>query len=193
MKEWGFAKTDADFLVENAWDEYAEHVMGELGGWMESTDNSDASGGELLEARKKAIAKLAGGWLTSKLAGLLSASNKTIKDVKISPENFAEFLHLIADGAVNSANAQKLLALMLEHGTDPSHLLEEHNLGQMDDPNALAKTVADVLEQNVEQVNQIRAGKIQLVKWFVGVVMKSTEGRANPEQAEMEIKKQLGI
>lgn len=192
--EYGFSEDDARFFVTNdGWVDYVEAVISELGSWLEATDKSDASGGELLEKRKRELAKLAGGWLTSKLAGLLSASSKTIKDVKISPENFAEFLHLIDDGAVNSANAQKLLALMLEHGADPSHLLEEHNLGQMDDPGALAKTVADVLEQNVEQVAQIRAGKVQLVKWFVGVVMKSTEGRANPEQAETEIKKQLGV
>lgn len=192
--EYGFGEDDARFFVSNdGWVAYIEAVMSELGAWLEATDKKGESGGELLDERKRELAKLAGGWLTSKLAGLLSAANRTIKDVKISPEDFAEFLHLIDDGAVNSANAQKLLALMLEHGVDPSHLLEEHNLGQMDDPAALTKTVADVLEQNVEQVAQIRAGKVQLVKWFVGVVMKSTEGRANPEQAEAEIKKQLGL
>ncbi len=192
--EWGFSADDAKFFVANdGWVEYVEAVMGELGGWMEATDTSEDSGGELMEKQRVRQAKLAGGWFTSKLAGLLATSNKTIHDVKISPENFAEFLHLIDDGAVNSANAQKLLLLMMENGTDPSHLLEEHNLGQSDDPEALAKIVASVLEQNADQVAQIKAGKVALVKWFVGGIMKATEGRANPEQAEAEVKKQLGM
>jgi aspartyl-tRNA(Asn)/glutamyl-tRNA(Gln) amidotransferase subunit B len=63
----------------------------------------------------------------------------------------------------------------------------------MDDANALAETVASILQQNGDQVAQIRAGKVALVKWFVGCIMKATEGRANPEQAEAEVKKQLGL
>ncbi len=193
QEEWGFSSDDARFFVANdGWVEYVEAVMGELGTWISTTDDSKDSAGEILKKRRSELAKLAGGWFTSKLAGLLSASGKTIQDVKISPENFAEFLHLIDDGAVNSSNAQKLLSLMMEKGTDPSHLLEEHNLGQMDDANALAETVASILQQNGDQVAQIRAGKVALVKWFVGCIMKATEGRANPEQAEAEVKKQLG-
>ncbi len=192
--EWGFSEDDARFFVVNAgWVQYAEAVMNELGSWLESTDTKTTSGGDILEGRKQELAKLAAGWLTSRLAGLLSAMNRTIQDVKISPEDFAELLHLIDEGTVNSANGQKLLVLMLEHGTDPSHLLEEHNLGQIDDPQALANLIAQTIAQNPNQVAQIKSGKLQLIKWFVGVIMKSTEGRANPEQAEAEVKKQLGI
>lgn len=194
QEEWGFSVDDTKFFVANeGWVGYVEAVMGELGTWIAATDDTKDTAGDVLKKRREELAKLAGGWFTTKLAGLLSANGKTIKDVKISPENFAEFLHLIDDGAVNSANAQKLLTLMMEKGTDPSHLLEEHNLGQMDDADALAKTVASVLEQNADQVAQIRAGKVALVKWFVGGIMKATEGRANPEQAEAEVKKQLGL
>lgn len=194
QQEWGFSADDARFFVANeGWVDYVESVMSELGGWLESTDASQESGGELLAERKKELAKLAGGWFTSKLAGLLATQNKTIQDVKISPEDFAEFLHLIDSATVNSANAQKLLILMLEKGTDPSHLLEEHNLGQMNDPAALTQIIKELIAQNPDQIAQIKNGKPQLIKWLVGVVMKSTEGRANPEHAETEIKKQLSL
>lgn len=194
QEEWGFSADDARFFVANeGWVEYAEATMGELGGWLEATDKSEDSGGELLAKRKKELAKLAGGWFTTKLAGLLTAQNKTLQDIHVSPENFAEFLHLIDNATVNSANAQKLLTLMLEKGTDPSHLLEEHNLGQMNDPAALTQIIKDLIEQNPDQVAQIKNGKLPLIKWLVGVAMKSTEGRANPEQAEAEIKKQLSL
>lgn len=194
QKEWGFSSDDARFFVTNkGWTSYAEAVMGELGGWLESIEPSQTSGGELMEKRKKELAKLAGGWLTSKLAGLLISTDTVIQEIKISPENFAEFLSLLDKNTINSANAQKLLALMLETGSDPSHLLEEHNLGQTNDPKELTTIVQEIIKQNPDQVAQIKTGKMQLTKWFVGVVMKSTEGRANPEQAETEIKKQLDI
>ncbi len=194
QEEWGFSTDDIRFFVSNeGWVEYVEHVMSELGAWLEAADTGSASGGDILTERKQALARLAGGWFTTKLAALLTNSNKTINNLKISPEDFAEFLHLIDGGAINSANAQKLLALMVETGTDPSHLLEEHNLGQMDDPAALAKTISELIEQNPDQATQIKNGKVALVKWFVGCIMKVTEGRANPEQAEAEVKKQLGV
>ena len=98
---------------------------------------------------------------------------------------------LIDAGTVNSANAQKLLALMMEQGTDPSHLLEEHNLGQSDDPRMIEEIVTQLIGQNPDKAEQIKAGKTALIQWFIGQVMKSTEGRANPEQANAEVRKQL--
>lgn len=193
VEDYGFSKEDARFFVANGWVDYVDAVMGELGGWIEATDDRQKSGGKILEEQKQKWGKLVGGWLTSKLAGLLAIENKTIQDVNITPENFAEFIHLIDTGAINSANAQKLLALMTETGSDPSHLLEEHHLGQMSDPAELTRIVETVLRQNPDQVEQIKNGKTQLAKWLVGVVMKSTEGRANPEAAEREIRKQIGM
>jgi aspartyl-tRNA(Asn)/glutamyl-tRNA(Gln) amidotransferase subunit B len=195
MEDHGFSADDARFLVANdGWADYAENVMGELAGWLEASDlKNKESGSQLLDDQRAKFAKLAGGWLTSKLAGLLAAENKTIADVKITPEDFAEFLHLLNDGAVNSANAQKLLALMMEKGTDPSHLMEEHDLGQTSDPKQIAEIVTRLIEQNPEQVKQVKEGKLGVVKWFVGCVMKATEGKANPAMAEEEVKKQLAV
>jgi aspartyl-tRNA(Asn)/glutamyl-tRNA(Gln) amidotransferase subunit B len=195
VDEWGFQAEDARVLVANeGWADFAEETLGELGGWLESSDNrNDVSAGEQLAAHKTKYAKLVSGWLGSKLAGILAAQGKSIREVKVTPENFAEFLHLIGTEKINSANAQKLLQLMVDTGADPSQLMEEHNLGQMNDPAALTKLVTELIAQNPDQVAQINGGKLPLIKWFVGVVMKSTEGRANPEAAEAEIKKQLSL
>ncbi len=194
MDEYGFSADDVRFFVANeGWAAFAEQVMGELGAWLEATEKKKKSGGEILEERKKKLAKLAGGWMTSKLAGLLADKHLAIADAGIDAENFAELLHLIDDGAVNSANAQKLLALMQETKKDPSHILEEHNLGQNEDPKLIKDAVARLIEQNPDQVAQVKAGKLGVIKWFVGGVMKATEGRANPAQAEAEVKRQLDI
>lgn len=191
-EEWGFSPADAAFLVGNdGWADYAEHVMGELGGWLEATDASAKSGGEILAQNKKKLAKLAGGWLTSKLAGILTDKNIPIAEFKVDPENFAEFLKLIYGGEINSSNAMKLLEIMVETGGDPSHIMEEHDLGQNMDEGALLETIKRIVEQNPEQVAQVKAGKVAVLKWFVGAVMKATEGKANPTKVEDEVKRLL--
>ncbi len=179
IEEWGFSNEDARFFVNNeGWLKFAEETMSEFG--------------EEKTKGKRQKAKVASGWLTSKLAGLLTQKNLTIKDRKITPENFAEFLELVEAGTVGSANAQKLLALMMDTGADPSHLLEEHNLGQGNDPKLVTETVARLIEQNPDQVAQVKAGKLGVIKWFVGGVMKATEGKVNPTEVEEEVKKQIG-
>ncbi len=194
IDEWGFSLTDAAYLVANeGWAEYAEHVMGELGGWLESSDDEKISGSDLLAARKKELAKLAGGWLTSKLAGLMAERSLTLKDVKISAEDFAELLTLIDKGEVNSSNAQKLLVYMLETGDDPSHLLEKHDLGQNMDLAVLEDVVRGIVKNSPEQVAQVKAGKLGILKWFVGAVMKATDGKANPAVTEELVKKEIGV
>ena len=191
--DFGFAPHIAALLVTNEWDEYTEQVMGELAAWLEASDDEHRSGGDILQERRVEMSRLVGGWLTSKLAGILAERNLTLKECNITPENFAEFIRLLDKAEINSANGQKLLLFMHETGGDPSDLMETHNLGQSVSGNELLEAVERALQANPDQVAAIRAGKAQLVKWFVGLIMRETEGRANPQQAEEEIKKQLGI
>lgn len=174
QEEFGFSKTDASFLVANeGWADYADRVMSELGEWL-----------TLSEGEKVKIAKLVGGWLTSKLAGSLTELNRTIHNVNITPENFAEFIKILSKGEINSANGQKLLKLMIEKGADPSHLMEEHNLGQNMDEGEVIALIERLIAENPSQVEQFKAGKESVLMWFVGQAMKATEGRANPERVK---------
>ncbi len=182
--EYGFAPEDAILLMERGWTTFAEQVLGELGSWMEARDTSPASGGELMERNKQATAKLLSNWLLNKLAPILSERGLALKDARLDAENMAEFLQIVREGTVNSTNAQKLLQLMVETGADPSHLLEEHALGQSGDEDTLKKTVTDVIAANPTQADQVRAGKEPVLKWFVGQVMRATEGRVDPKRAE---------
>jgi aspartyl-tRNA(Asn)/glutamyl-tRNA(Gln) amidotransferase subunit B len=194
MEEFGFSKANAAFFTANdGYVEYVEQIMSELAGWIESADDQIKSGDQALEDNKEVFAKLVGGWLTSKLAGLLAEKNLTIKEANIDPENFAEFIHLLEQKAVNSTNGQKLLQLMHETGGDPSNLMETHNLGQNMDEDQLIEAVKRNLEANPDKVAEIKAGKMPLIKWFVGLVMRDTEGRADPMKVETEIRKQLDV
>lgn len=195
-EEWGFRVEDARFFVgQPTLAQYAEDVMIELKTWILSSDQKSAEDGEVAFTQNKELyAKLVGGWLRNKLMGILADQHKTFDDVDITAENFAEFIFLIHKGTVNSANGLKLLELMLVNkDSDPSHILEEHHLGQSEDPTLVRDTVTRLISENPDKVAEIKAGKLPLLKWFVGCVMKVTEGRANPTAAEEEIKKQIGV
>lgn len=192
--DYGFSKATAAFFVANpGYVEYVEQVMGELAAWIEASDDELKSGAEALNEKKSVFAKLVGGWLTSKLAGLLAEKNLKINDVNISPENFAEFIHLLEQKTINSANGQKLLQLMLDTGGDPSNLMETHNLGQDMGDGELEETVKRLLDDNADKVEEIKNGKLPLIKWFVGLVMRDTEGKADPMKAETELRRQLDV
>lgn len=190
QREYKFSSANAGFLVINeGWADYAEHVMSELGAWLGS-EEPEKSGGEILEQRKTKLAKLAGGWLTSKLAGILTEMDRAIRDVNVTPENFAEFIKILDKGEINSANGQKLLKLMIEKGADPSQLMEDHNLGQTMDEREVKEIVERLIRENPKQVEQYKSGKENVLMWFVGGVMKATEGKANPEHVK-EIAKEI--
>lgn len=182
--EYGFTPDVASFLVSNdGWAGYAEHVMSELAEWIGEDEATE---------QKAKIAKLVGGWLTSKLAGFLTEMDRTIADVNVTPENFAEFIKILDRGEINSANGQKLLKLMIEKGADPSHLMEEHNLGQNMDEGELRQIVERLVTENPNQVEQLKSGNEKILMWFVGGAMKATEGRANPEKVKELVKQIVG-
>jgi len=96
---------------------------------------SEKEAEDLQDAKKHQLAKLAGGWLTSKLMGAMAERKIDIRILKVKPENFAELIALIYTNRVNSTNALKILVEMLESGADkdPTHIMEEKGYGQIAD------------------------------------------------------------
>ena len=194
MDEYGFSREDATVLTDDAsLAEYTEEVIAELRGWLLTDGDPDGTESEIWERNKKKLSKLVSGWLLSKLGGLLIDQKIAWADVskKIDAENFAEFLTLIHMSKLGSAAAQTVLADMLALGKDPSQIMEDRDLGQKSDPDELKPIVTRVLAHNPEQVADYKAGKTNIIKFLVGVVMKETEGRANPQVAETLLKELL--
>ncbi len=184
--EHGFSYADAEFLsTDRALVQFADQVMSELAEWMRSLPET--------EDKKTNVARLAGGWITSKLLGILNERNETIKDLKISAENFAELLTLISAGRVNSTNGLKMLGEMVASGVnmDPTHLMESKGYGQKSDAGELNAIIADVLKSYPAQVAQFKAGKEPVLQFLKGMVMKATEGSADPAVAEQLLREQL--
>jgi len=191
-EEYGFANEAIKFLAANPkWADYAENVISELKSWLASLPDIEGSADEIYEQNKKKLAKLVGGWLTSKLQGLMADKKIGMAELKIDPENFAEFISLIYTNKISSTVGQKILGTMLETGQDPSQVMEDQELGQMTDVKELEDIVADAVKNNPEQAAGYRAGKTNLIQFFVGVVMKSTEGKADPNVVKVLLEKYL--
>ncbi len=146
-----------------------------------------------IAAPEEKIIKLAANYLVSELQKYLSRDGKSITEVAMSPENFAELIGLIADGKINSSAAQTVLEKMYAATVDldPSNIVEEMNLSQESDEEALTVVVEEVLAENEKSVSDYRAGKENALKHLMGQVMKKTKGRANPQLAVEILKKKL--
>lgn len=186
-EEYGFSFADAYLLTaDKNWAEFTENVMSELGEWLRSLPETKKMTEKETNTTKQQIAKLAGGWITSKLTGAMAERGIDIKILKIKPENFAELVTLIFANRVNSTNAQKILGEMLDSGVDmdPTHIMEEKGYGQIADEDKLGAVVDEVIKNNPQQVAAYKAGKTPLLQFLKGMVMKATEGSADPQVAE---------
>ncbi len=183
IEQYELSAYDADILVSDKdLADYTEQVLSELCAWINAT-------GDTWERQKKKLAKTAANWLISELFKHLNNDNLTIRDIKITPENFAELITLVYQDKVNSSAAQIILQKMYQIGGDPSDIMEELGLKQMDDEAELEKTITEVINSNPEQTAQFKAGKTALLQFLVGKTMAATDGKANPKKvAEILLK-----
>jgi len=115
-----------------------------------------------------------------------------IHDLKISSENFAEFIILLYQKKFNSSAGQLILRKMFETGGDPEHIMEEEDLLQVEDAGELEKTIAKIINANPEQVEEYKKGKTPLLKFFIGLGMKEMKGKADPEKLGELFRQKLG-
>ncbi len=163
--------------------EYFESVVTEI--------EAKKKSGELEAETDKAI-RLAANYLVTELRKRLADMDRTVETSGITPENYAEFIAILADGKINSSAAQTVLAEMLQGGdNDPSHIIERLNLGQVSDTGELEGIVETVLAMNAKSVEDFRAGKQNAFQFLIGQIMKETKGKANPKMASEILQKKL--
>jgi len=191
MEEYGFGAADVGLFVDLPHlADFVEKVMSELTTWIKDTEEPDST--KALAARTK-LAKLAGGWIGSKLLGVLNQEGLTLTTMKLDAENFAELITMIASTKINSTNAVQLITHMVKAGGDPSQLLEEQGLTQVSDESALQPIIQTVVDENPKVVADVKSGKTQALQFLVGQVMKKTKGTANPEVVRSLLIDQFGI
>lgn len=189
-EEHGFSYADAELLTaDKTLANFTDQVMSELNDWLDDMPESKNKA----ENIPQKVARLAGGWLTSKLLGALNEKELTIADIKFSAENFAELIALIYNNRVNSTNAYKILLMMVgsDVDRDPTHILEDKGWGQVNDENKLSEVIDQVIQSNPTQVEQFKAGKEPVLQFLKGMVMKATEGSADPAVVEKLLRGKL--
>jgi aspartyl-tRNA(Asn)/glutamyl-tRNA(Gln) amidotransferase subunit B len=136
--------------------------------------------------------KLAANWVMGEYAAHLNAARLEPGHGHVTPARLAALLRLVAAGEVSGTAAKQAFALMVEERAEPLDVVVRHDLGQVSDSGELATVVAAVLAAYPAQVEQYRAGKEQIAGFFVGQVMKATQGKANPQLAAELVRVALG-
>lgn len=191
-EEYGISAADALVLTDDkAVADYTEQALSELQDWVRSTASEGETADDAWEKNKGKIVKLFTGWFTSKLFGLLEKHAIDIRIIKITPENFAEFITLVHQGRISGPVGFQILEEMLMSGEDPSQILEEKGLEQISSEDDLAGIVEDVIEKNADTVGEYKNGKETVLMFLVGQVMKATQGKANPETVARLLKKRI--
>jgi len=184
VEEYNISPENAEVIVSDKYlAEYFENVVSEI------KDKLKCREFEIEEAK---CLKLSANYIVSELQKHLLKNNATVKDIKITPENYAELVAIIASGKINSSAAQTVLEEMYRTGGDPSQIIEEKGLLQMDDEDELDKIVEEVLARNAKSAADYQAGKKNALKFLIGQVMSATKGRANPQAALELLKKKIG-
>jgi aspartyl-tRNA(Asn)/glutamyl-tRNA(Gln) amidotransferase subunit B len=184
VSEYALPAADVAILTEDKdFSGYFEAVASEI--------SEKIGSGEIVASVDRAV-KLACNYLLTEVRKRLSENGQCISDFPVTPENYAEFIGLVADSKINSSAAQTVLAEMYKGGdNDPSHIVERLNLGQVSDQGELEKVVDQVLEHNEQSVADFKAGKQNALQFLMGQVMKETKGKANPPIVMELLKKRL--
>ncbi len=135
--------------------------------------------------------KIASNWVMGDVMKFLNEDKKSVRECPITARSLADMIGLIEEGTISGKIAKEVIADMYSTGKTPQDIIKEKGLVQITDEGALAKTIADIIETNPGQVKDYRGGKEKIFGFFVGQVMKATQGKANPQLVNDLLKKML--
>ena len=136
--------------------------------------------------------KAAANWVINELFGRLNKEGLGIEDSPVSADQLGAIVDLIGEGVISGKIAKDVFEIVWSEGGDPRAVVEERGMKQVTDTGAIEKAVDEVIAANAEKVEQVKA-KPSMLGWFVGQVMKSTGGKANPQAVNAMLKEKLGI
>ena len=171
MQAYGLPEYDADILTgERNLSDYFEAAVQAYGGDPKRVSN----------------------WLMNDLLRMLNDTGCTADQLKVTPQYLAEILKLVDTNTVNTSTGKNLLAKVDQSGKAPRTIVEEEGLAQVSDDSAIRAVVQEVLNESPKEVESYRAGKVTLMGWFVGQVMKKMRGKADPSLARGILEELLG-
>ncbi len=127
-------------------------------------------------------AKQVSNWFMGELSRLLNESKSTIAQVKFTPAQFGVVLKAVKDSVVSGPGAKELFTELFATGKDPSVIIQEKGLAQVNDDGPLLEAIAAAMAESPKNVESYRGGNTKIVGYFVGQVMKKVGGKGNPKR-----------
>jgi len=161
---------------------YDAQVLAEERSTAEWFEAAVAAGGN-----PKAVAN----WLINSVFSLLNEQKQNLESAPLQPAQLVQLIALVDDQTISQTSAKEVLAEMFQTGQPADQIIAARGLAQISDAEALASIVEKLLADNPEAVAQYRAGKTSLLGWFMGQVMRATQGKANPTLVKELLQKEL--
>lgn len=137
-------------------------------------------------------AKKVSNWLMNDVLRMLNEGGKSADKLKLSPAYLAEILKLIDSGVINNSTGKSLLVKVETSGKSPTQLVADEGLGKVSDDSAIRSVCQEVLAESPKEVASYRGGKVTLMGWFVGQVMRKMRGKADAALAKTILEELLG-
>ncbi len=136
-------------------------------------------------------AKLVANWVTGELFGALNRSGLELAEAPVDAAKLGGLIDLVADGTISGRIAKEVFEAMWQSGRSAAEIVEEKGLKQISDEGAIAAIVDRLVADNPKQAEQVRGGNEKVIAWFVGQVMKATQGKANPAVVNRLLRQRL--
>lgn len=163
MNEYGLSEYDASYLTSlRAMADYYENAV-----------NASKD--------KKASAKPLSNWISTELSGKLNAAKLEINESPVSGQNLAKLVDLILAGTISGKIAKTVFEEMFEKSADPEAVVKEKGLVQISDESEIIKICEEAIAESPKAVEEFKAGKERAIGAIVGLVMKKSKGKANPQ------------
>ena len=136
-------------------------------------------------------AKLLSNIMIGDIRSLLNKENIEIADSKLSTKNVSELVNLVTEGVISGKIAKTVLEETWDSGLSPIEIVESTGLKQIDDDDEIERIIDQIISEHPDQVTAYKGGKDKLFGFFVGQIMKATQGKANPASANKILKDKL--
>jgi aspartyl-tRNA(Asn)/glutamyl-tRNA(Gln) amidotransferase subunit B len=135
--------------------------------------------------------KLIANWLVGDISALLNKDNIDLEESRLTSNNFAVLIERISDKTISGKIAKSVLEEVWESGGSVDEIIESKSLVQIQDESLLEEIALKIINENPSQVEAYKGGKDKLFGFFVGQVMKETQGKANPQSVNEILRKLL--
>ncbi len=136
-------------------------------------------------------AKKISNWIMTEVLGALKDKKVNITDFNIDPKNLGQLIELIDNGTITRKIGKEIFQLMIDEGGNPKDIIKNQGLKQISNENELEPAITRTIEENPLEVEKFKNGKTNVLSFFIGEIMKETNGQANPDIVKKLLREKL--